>query len=458
MIIGIDASIWMYQATKALHYGTAQRGPNPVLRILYNKLVALLQLPVQFRIVFDGPERFDFKRGTRVLTRGHPLTRPFQELAGYFGYPCHTAPGEADAELGRLAMEGIIDVVETTDSDVFLFGAEKVIYTPNKKRDGKNVRLYTAEKILTTPGVGLTRGGILLVALLAGGDYSPGGPGCGPVISHAIARGGLGDQLLHHASQYPVCTPAFLAFLTIADTPEFPDPGVIFAYVHPVTSFSLHHNPPPHHSWGAASPNVKSIARFCQKMFAWDAATIASKFSTALFPGVALQSLLKPYDLHALLEAHLELGLSTDQDDFSRSSVIQVLKQKTNTHCGRSLLLYRVKISAGALSLCAKAGLADASAFVIPAAMTPWIPASIINYALPGLYSRSNRSTSSAKSKTSRQSQQRKSIRKAPPVASGSSRTLGKFYYNRGMLLTGKLQRCCRTLRSPSQHSPSRRS
>ncbi|KAK7001193.1 hypothetical protein R3P38DRAFT_3284466 [Favolaschia claudopus] len=133
---------------------------------------------------------------------------------------------------------------------------------------------------------------------------------------------------------------------------------------------------------------------------------------------------LRPYDLHALLEAHLELGLSTDQDDFSRSSVIQVLKQKTITHCGRSLLLYRVKISAGALSLRAKAGLADASAFVIPAAITPWIPASTINYALPGLYSRSNRSTSSAKSQTSRQSQQRKSIRKAPPVASGSSRTL----------------------------------
>ncbi|KAK6981344.1 hypothetical protein R3P38DRAFT_3234365 [Favolaschia claudopus] len=81
---------WHRRQYLDVHYGTAQRGPNPVLRILYNKLVALLQLPVQFRIVFDGPERFDFKRSTRVLTRGHPLTRPFQELAGYFGYPYHT--------------------------------------------------------------------------------------------------------------------------------------------------------------------------------------------------------------------------------------------------------------------------------------------------------------------------------------------------------------------------------
>jgi 5'-3' exonuclease len=37
------------------------------------------------------------------------------------------APGEADAELGRLASEGLIDIVQTTDSDVFLFGAPTVI-------------------------------------------------------------------------------------------------------------------------------------------------------------------------------------------------------------------------------------------------------------------------------------------------------------------------------------------
>ncbi|KAK7015722.1 PIN domain-like protein, partial [Favolaschia claudopus] len=114
--------------------------------------------------IVDGPERPDIKRGRRVLMRGHPLTTAFQELAGYFGYPCYMAPGEADAELGRLAAEGIIDFVQTTDSDVFLFGAEH-------KRDGDNIKLYRSEKIFATPSVGLTRGGILLFALLPGGDY-----------------------------------------------------------------------------------------------------------------------------------------------------------------------------------------------------------------------------------------------------------------------------------------------
>ncbi|KAK6989002.1 hypothetical protein R3P38DRAFT_3439002 [Favolaschia claudopus] len=125
------------------------------------------------------------------------------------------------------------------------------------------------------------------------------------------------------------------------------------------------------------------------------------------------------------MEAHLELGLSTDADDFPRSSVLQVLKTKTVTHHGRSLLLYQVQMSVGALSLRAKAGLTDASAFVIPAAMCKWIPAAIMDYALPGLLSRSVRSTTrkSSKAKT-HVPKARKPAHKAAPVAGSSATTL----------------------------------
>lgn len=98
------------------------------------------------------------------------------------------APAEADAELGRLASEGIIDVVQTTDSDILLFGAPTVflmyvnflfflqidssnVTSPKKKDDHHNVTVYTAENIFVTPTVSLTRGGLLLIALLSGGDY-----------------------------------------------------------------------------------------------------------------------------------------------------------------------------------------------------------------------------------------------------------------------------------------------
>ncbi|KAK7013550.1 hypothetical protein R3P38DRAFT_3206938 [Favolaschia claudopus] len=468
MIIGIDASIWMYQATTALNYRNTRRGSNSATQVLYYRLVALLHTAAVIVFVFDGPERRAIKRGTRVNPKGHPLTAMFCELIRCFGFHVHFAPGEADAELGRLSAENIIDMVQTTDSDVFLFGAKCVMYTPKKKTDGDNIAVYTLENLFITPSVGLTRGGWLLFALLAGGDYDPGCSGCGVKTAHAIARGSLGDALLHAASQNPVPTTDVVVFLaawkhdlcqefledphgllgrkyksisqTIADS-DFSHADVILSYVHPVTSYSPHHILPPHRTWSLATPDVQKIAQFCQLRFSWEASTVAAKFSKGLhIPRCSVSILIEgpcfaflacvhsdyriqPYDLHALMEAHLELGLSTDTDDFPRSSVLRVLKTKTATYHGQSLLLYQVEMSAGAVSLRAKAGLTDASAFVIPAAMCEWIPAAVIDYALPGLLSRSTR-LAACKPRSKAKSLPRKSAHKVGAVASSSATTL----------------------------------
>ncbi|KAJ6622805.1 PIN domain-like protein, partial [Mycena sp. CBHHK59/15] len=338
MIMGVDASIWMYQVERAIKHGNAQPGPNRHLRILFYRLATLLELPIRVVFVFDGPARPQFKCGTRVLTHGHWLTAQFRELIHDFGYHSYMAPAEADGELGRLGSEGLVNVVETTDSDIVLFGAPTVIYvyvncryrihllifctSPRKKKDGKNVTMYTAEKLFITPSVSLTRGGLLLIALLSGGDYHKQGiPGCGIITSHAIARGNLGDMLLHEALQSPTPTAVFLEFLTswkealcsefstdphghlgrkhkaiaatIAETPSFPDLDVIFAYVHPITSWSENYLLPDYHSWGLAQPNLTRIARSCQVQFGWGAAAITTKFSKVLYSGIAIQSLLK---------------------------------------------------------------------------------------------------------------------------------------------------------------------
>ncbi|KAK6977135.1 hypothetical protein R3P38DRAFT_3126136 [Favolaschia claudopus] len=92
------------------------------------------------------------------------------------------------------------------------------------------------------------------------------------------------------------------------------------------------------------------------------------------------------------MEAHLELGLSTDTDDFHRSSVLRVLKTKTAT------------MSAGAVTMC------------------KWIPAAIIDYALPGLLSRSRLAT--RRPRSTRKSHTRKPAHKASAVASSSATTL----------------------------------
>ncbi|KAJ7664883.1 PIN domain-like protein [Mycena rosella] len=171
-MLSTDAiSIWMYQVDRAITYTNARAGPNPQLRALFYRLAALLELPIRVVFVFDGPARPIIKRNTRVNTNGHWLTAQFQALIRDFGYHSHTAPAEADAELGRLASEQIIDIVETTDSDVFVFGAPAVVYTPRKKTDGNNVTIYTAENLFITPSVGLTRGGTLVIALFSGGDH-----------------------------------------------------------------------------------------------------------------------------------------------------------------------------------------------------------------------------------------------------------------------------------------------
>ena len=44
--------------------------------------------------------------------------------------------------------------------------------------------------------VGLSPGGLLLFALLSGGDYDNGVEGCGAVTALGLAKCGFGDQLL----------------------------------------------------------------------------------------------------------------------------------------------------------------------------------------------------------------------------------------------------------------------
>jgi 5'-3' exonuclease len=74
------------------------------------------------------------------------------------------------------------------------------LYLDAASRIPRAKRAYSDEmQVLTSQRIaeisGLTGGGLLLYALLSGGDYSPGITGCGPVIALALARC-FGDILL----------------------------------------------------------------------------------------------------------------------------------------------------------------------------------------------------------------------------------------------------------------------
>ncbi|KAF3491444.1 uncharacterized protein GIQ15_00961 [Arthroderma uncinatum] len=195
--LAVDISIWLFQVQ------AAQGGANPALRTLFFRLTRLISLPIQPIFVFDGPHRPDYKRGRLIsknaASREIELSRKLIKL---FSYPCHTAPGEAEAECAKLQRTGVVDAVLSNDVDALMFGSKVTLLNFSKgsaKQSGAatHADLYDTEAKEGDNKVSLDIGGMVLVALLSGGDYSPAGVSfCGPKLAAEIARAGFGEDLL----------------------------------------------------------------------------------------------------------------------------------------------------------------------------------------------------------------------------------------------------------------------
>ncbi|KAF7191153.1 Flap endonuclease GEN-like 1 [Pseudocercospora fuligena] len=199
--LAIDISIWLFQIQ------AGKGGSNPALRTFYYRLLRLLTLNIHPLFVFDGPNKPLFKRNKKV---GGPGVRVAsvpeflaKQLLKHFGFPWHVAPGEAEAECALLQREGIVDAVLSEDVDTLMFGS------------GTTLRNWTAESTTKTPThvnvyraaetkerSGLDREGMILVALMSGGDYiTEGIPGCGPKVGCDAARAGFGKELVDLAKR-----------------------------------------------------------------------------------------------------------------------------------------------------------------------------------------------------------------------------------------------------------------
>ena len=193
--IAIDISIWQFQIQ------AGQGGKNPALRTLYYRLLRLLGLSIQPLFVFDGPHRPPFKRGIKITPNAACLPNFLtKELLKRFGFPYHTAPGEAEAECALLQKIGLVDAVLSEDVDTMMFdcGMSLRNWTAEGTRGNKipsHVNVYSAEA--TKKGeAGLDSQGMVLIALMSGGDYIPAGiPGCGPKTACEAARAGFGEDL-----------------------------------------------------------------------------------------------------------------------------------------------------------------------------------------------------------------------------------------------------------------------
>jgi Holliday junction resolvase YEN1 len=174
-------------------------GTNPALRTFYYRLLRLIALSIHPIFVFDGPNKPPFKRNKRTGPNVASIPEFLaKQLLKQFGYPIHLAPGEAEAECALLQREGIVDAVLSEDVDTLMFGSGITIRNWSPERTGKtptHVNVYDAVETKNGPS-GLDREGMILVALMSGGDYVPEGiPGCGPKIACEAAKAGFGADL-----------------------------------------------------------------------------------------------------------------------------------------------------------------------------------------------------------------------------------------------------------------------
>ena len=183
--------------------------------------------------------------------------------------------------------------------------------------DGNHSTVYTLANILANLSVQLTRGGLILIGLLSGGDYHTGLPHCGPGIAHGLAKCGFGDELLNAAhslscDELPdflktwrkeLCTelrtnasghlgskkPA----LAKAVPDSFPDIDIVLSYTNPIISATdagtQHTHTPP--KW-EHEPDLGKLAHLCELHFEWGLKDIIIKrFRTIIWPCIVLRML-----------------------------------------------------------------------------------------------------------------------------------------------------------------------
>ncbi|KAJ7802203.1 PIN domain-like protein, partial [Mycena olivaceomarginata] len=286
---------------------------NAALKTLFYKLCNLQHAPVTAVLVFDGPGRPEVKRGTRrAVNTPLWLTVPLKELITAFGYYFFTAPGEAEAELAQLNKLGFIDAIITEDSDPAVFGATCIVRTSGPSM-ADAAEVYRSESLAGHP-LYLDEDGLLLFALLVGGDYDAGIPGCGSKIAHALARCGFGRDLrqiltssdgARQKDRLDAWRTALKAELSnnssglldrrhrkLADNipGDFPKLNIVRLYMDPLTSWSPRYDgtSPDTSLWVPREPTIHRVYTCCGTHFQWQE-VILDRLKSNFWPGVALR-------------------------------------------------------------------------------------------------------------------------------------------------------------------------
>ncbi|SJL16477.1 uncharacterized protein ARMOST_20003 [Armillaria ostoyae] len=317
--IGVDASGWMFAAK--YHHGQTK---NPAQALLFN------------------PHRPVYKCKKKVDKMVDWLAADFKCLLDGFGFSYWDAPGKAEAELAMLSRAGRIDAMMSEDFDAMVFGAQQVIRIKEESESEYIIDVYEQ-------GPQLFSSDLVIITLLAGGDYDDGLQGCGTQTAVDVALTGTGKRLFEaietsSAEDYPAIAAAWRQELCdllhskgaghlsshhhalASRVPfEFPKISVLVQYVQPLTS---HSNFPA--SPSATPPDISMLAALCQELFIWGHSMgIIQNFSHHVFPGLAVRELFQ--------DLCKRRGLIKDHDNhLSPHGVIAGVRSVHANQCERS--------------------------------------------------------------------------------------------------------------------------
>ncbi|KAJ7903465.1 PIN domain-like protein [Mycena olivaceomarginata] len=208
-------------------------------------------------------------------------------MLSLFGIPYITAPMEAEAQCAELVHLGLVNGVITDDSDVFLFGSQRVF--KNMFNQSKTVECFLLSDL--SRELGLDRDTLIRLAYLLGSDYVDGLPGVGPVVAMELLDEFPGEDGLHkfkdwwtkvqsgkdkpedNKSKFRKRFASKKKFKDLYLAPEWPNPTVRDAYYHPTVDSS---DEP--FKWGL--PDLDALREFLYAELSWSPVKV-EEFVTA---------------------------------------------------------------------------------------------------------------------------------------------------------------------------------
>ncbi|KAG6900803.1 hypothetical protein C0993_000122 [Termitomyces sp. T159_Od127] len=191
-----------------------------------------------------------------------------------FGIPYITAPMEAEAQCAELVSLGLVDGVITDDSDIFLFGAQRVF--KNMFNQSKTVECFLLSDL--SRDLGLERDTLIRLAYLLGSDYTEGLPGVGPVVAMELLKEFPGQDGLSKFREWWMRVQSGKdkeednkskfrkqfkrKFKNLFLTEDWPNPAVRDAYYHPTVDSS--EEP---FKWGL--PDLDALRAFFHQELGW---------------------------------------------------------------------------------------------------------------------------------------------------------------------------------------------